>query len=292
MKKNLNPIIKYFQKLKIIQRKNIYTFHKKTRDKKIRVLKDRKTGVIFLEKAVTNYKYYKNAYTDFNSNYFNFNSCKSKLLNDDSRRFFQFKKYIKNNILDFGCGYGRFLNYAKSFSKNVYAFELSQHAINYIKKKYKDINIIHSYKNINVKFDLITLFHVLEHIPSPVNILKDLKKILSNNGTIIVEVPSAHDFLLKFDELNEFKDFTFWSEHLVLHTEASLKLILKKSGFTKIKIIHYQRYNFNNHLGWFIKKTPGGHEFFKKLGDLKIIDDYNKFIIRKKFSDTLIAIAS
>lgn len=56
MKKNLNPIIKCLLKLKIIQRKNIYIFHKKTRDKKIRVLKDRKTGVIFLEKSLTNYK--------------------------------------------------------------------------------------------------------------------------------------------------------------------------------------------------------------------------------------------
>lgn len=290
--KNLNPIIKYFLRIRVIKKKNIYLFHNKTRDKKIKVLKCIKTGIIFLEKVFTNDKYYKNAKTNFNLNYFNFNSYKSKVLDDDSRRFFQFKKYIKKNILDFGCGYGGFLNYARSISQNVYGYELSKHALNYIKKKYKNVSVIDSYKNINLKFNLITLFHVLEHIPSQVNILRDLKKILTSNGKIIVEVPSAHDFLLKFEKLNDFKNFTFWSEHLVLHTEVSLKLILKKAGFSKIKIIHYQRYNFNNHLGWFINKTPGGHEYFKRLGDHKIIDDYNKFVIRKNFSDTLIAIAS
>lgn len=292
MIKNLNPVIKDLIKLKIINKKNIYTFYNRTRDAKIKVLKDKKSGVIFLEKLVTNEKHYKESFVNFNKDYFNFNGHNSKVLDDDFRRYRQFRKYIKKNILDFGCGYAGFLNYAKTITKNVYAYELSEHALNYIKKNHKSISVINSYKNTNLRFNLITLFHVLEHIPFQIEVLKDLEKILSYDGKIIVEVPSAHDFLLKFKEFNEFKNFSLWSEHLVLHTEDSLKVILRKSGFTKIKIIHYQRYNFNNHLGWFIKKIPDGHEYFKHLCNQKLINEYNKFITSNKFSDTLIAIAS
>ena len=106
------------------------------------------------------------------------------------------------------------------------------------------------------KFDVITMFHVLEHVPNQIKTLKILKTKLKNKGKIIIEVPHAEDFLILQDELKEFKDFIFWSEHLILHTYNSLKTILAKSGFKKIKIQYYQRYNFSNHLGWFfLKKT-------------------------------------
>ena len=89
---------------------------------------------------------------------------------------------------------------------------------------------------------LLHLFHVLEHLPQQTSTLKNLKKCLKKSGKIIIEVPHAKDFLLSRDDLKEFKDFTFWSEHLILHTFYSLKMILKKSGFKKIKIRYYQRY--------------------------------------------------
>ena len=111
------------------------------------------------------------------------------------------------------------------------------------------------------------------------------------NGKIIIEVPSAQDFLLQFDEFDDFKKFTFWSEHLILHTENSLKKILKTAGFKKIKILYYQRYNFTNHLGWFVKKKPGGHMFFSNLFDKKMNEVYINYLKKIKKTDTLIAIA-
>ena len=159
----------------------------------------------------------------------------------------------------------------------------------YIKKNIKKINILNNINNLNQKYDIITMFHVLEHIPNQIETLKKLKEKLSKKGKIIIEVPHAEDFLLS---LNEFKKFTFWSKHLVLHTENSLRTILKFSGFKKIKIKYYQRYNFANHLGWFIKRIPGGQVFYKNIADNKINNDYFDYLVRKKTTDTLIAIAS
>ena len=102
----------------------------------------------------------------------------------------------------------------------------------------------------------------------------------------------SHDFLLSLEKLKKYKDFTFFSEHLILHTEKSLKRVLKASGFKKIEILFFQRYGFNNHLGWFVENRPGGHSFFNNIVDRKMDHEYKSFLIRKKKTDTLIAIAS
>ena len=91
--------------------------------------------------------------------------------------------------------------------------------------------------------------------------------------------------------LPEFKTFTFWSEHLVLHTEQSLRKILTTAGFKNIKINYFQRYGFTNHLGWYLRKKPGGHDYFNKYEN-KILDiNYKRFLEKNKQADTLIAIA-
>ena len=54
----INPILREFEKLKLISKQNLKVIHNKTRDKKINVLKDKKTLIIVLEKYLTNVKYY------------------------------------------------------------------------------------------------------------------------------------------------------------------------------------------------------------------------------------------
>ena len=118
-----------------------------------------------------------------------------------------------------------------------------------------------------------------------------MRSKLKKKGKLIIEVPHAKDFLILQSELKEFKDFTFWSEHLILHTQKSLKTFLLKSGFKKIKIQFYQRYNFSNHLGWFLKKKPGGHLFYKGFSNKKLDKVYKDNLIKLGQTDTLIAIA-
>jgi len=56
-----NPIINELNKLKLISKRNLIVLNERTRDKQIRVLKDLKTKIIFLEKNIAskdNYKDY------------------------------------------------------------------------------------------------------------------------------------------------------------------------------------------------------------------------------------------
>jgi hypothetical protein len=53
-----NPIYKELLNLKLIKKKDIIKISNKTRDSKVKVLKDKKTKIIFLEKFITNKNYY------------------------------------------------------------------------------------------------------------------------------------------------------------------------------------------------------------------------------------------
>jgi 2-polyprenyl-3-methyl-5-hydroxy-6-metoxy-1,4-benzoquinol methylase len=296
-----NPIFSELLKLKIINKKKIIKLSDSTRDRKIPVFQDIKSKVIFLGQYKTNHQYYKAIKYNDNDRILKKISkkiiliktlqgnVKAPIIEDDKRRVVQHNKILKNKkILDFGCGWGGFLKRTTK-AKSLTGVELRKECIFYIKKNFKKIVVSDNLNNLNEKYDIITMFHVLEHIPYQIETLKELKKKLTKNGKIIIEVPSADDLLLK---LKEFKKFTFWSEHLILHTENSLRKILKVSGFKKISIKYYQRYNFSNHLGWFIKRMPGGHDFYKNISDAKINKDYSDYLIRRKSTDTLIAIAS
>jgi 2-polyprenyl-3-methyl-5-hydroxy-6-metoxy-1,4-benzoquinol methylase len=292
MNKITNPIFKEFIDLKIINKKKIFKISNYTRDKKISVYKDRSSSVIFLERCITSSEYYK--LVKYKNNPIKKSlkkNIQTSMLEDDIRRVVQFKKlFLRKKILDYGCGWGVFLKNIKK-SKSLTGIELRKECISFIKKNIKKIFVTNNLRNLNgQKYDIITMFHVLEHMPHQVEILKSLKEKLSRHGKIIIEVPCANDFLISLD-IEDFKKFTFWSEHLVLHTEKSLRQVLKKAGYKKIQITYYQRYNFANHLGWFVNKKPGGHDFFKEITDTEINKNYIKFLKRIKSTDTLIAIA-
>ena len=297
-----NPIFNELIKLKLIKKSNLITLKNKTRDKKIKVIKDIKTKIIFLEKYVSSNDYYsvlKDKYDNRNisdKSSENYSITKTfsgdiKLKNLENKRAVQFEKIIKNkDILDFGCSWGSFLKSVKNY-KSLSGVELRKECIDYIKNNIKKINVSDNINSFDKKFDIITMFHVLEHIPYQTETLKILKSKLKNKGKIIIEVPHAEDFLILQEELKEFKNFTFWSEHLILHTYKSLKSILLKSGFKKVNIQYYQRYNFSNHLGWFLKRKPGGHNFYKEIVSDKLNSSYCENLKKLGQTDTLIAIA-
>ncbi len=296
-----NPIYYELKKNNLITDKNLKKISNKTRDSKIPVFQDKVSKIILLKDFKRNKEYYKNKKRSekiyFNKKRLlqkktftkiNKKKISTKNLDDDLRRYLQFQISTKNKkILDFGCGWGGFLNNIKN-SKKLYGLEVRDDCFHFIKKKMKIIKIFNNFNQINEKFDLITMFHVLEHIPEQVKLLKKLKEKLNNNGKIILEVPHAKDFLINLEELKEFKDFTFWSEHLILHTEESIKKLLTISGFKNIKISYFQRYGFDNHLYWFIKKKPGGHEYFDMYSNKEIDYIYKNYLQRNKISDTII----
>ena len=308
-----SKVISDLKEVGIFKKKNINVYSNKTRDRNIKVLRDEKSGVIFIPRYRTkindHYKK-KNEGLFLLSHKNNKDNPKKKItkgqggfharpkgysakeigimgLNDEQRRFNYIKSKIKNKtLLDFGCGAGNFLSAAKKSAKKVAGLEVRKQYIDLLSDQFK---MYDSVETVDEKFDFITLFHVLEHIPNQIETLKNLKKILKKNGKLIIEVPHANDVLLN---LKTFRNFTLWSEHLVLHTKFSLSKYLNVAGYKLDKFMFVQRYNFLNHFGWFIDGKPGGHKTIQNRYNKDIINYYDKFIIQKEISDTLFVEAS
>ncbi len=295
--KNINnPVYKDLIKLRLIKNKNLRVLSNNTRNKKIKVIQDTKEKIIFLQKYLTSENYYKKSKNNIiikKNTVVVINKKKLKLsgLDDNERRYKQFKKILNNkSVLDYGCGSGNFLKKIKNTNR-LYGVEVNQNQLKNL-MNFKNFTIKKSISAFKNKFDVICLFHVLEHLPNQIKILKDLKLKMKNKSKIIIEVPHANDILFSIIKNNSFKKFTFWEEHLVLHTKKSLKKVLVSSGFKNINVKFFQRYGLDNHLGWILDGKPGGHVKYNKDISLKLNLNYKKNLEQKGYSDTLIATAT
>lgn len=97
------------------------------------------------------------------------------------------------NLLDFGAGTGDFLATAKERGFEVYGAEPNQKARD--RAKQKGIVLSESLSNLKgSKYGVITLWHVLEHLPNLEGQLKELKELLEEDGLLVVAVPNYKSF--------------------------------------------------------------------------------------------------
>ena len=288
-----NSIKKILLSSGLSEKNKIIVFFDKVRDSDdISVLKCKKTGLFFLSKTdhvdISNYQNKKNF------RYFGNNDRKEaiKAAYEDTQRRYQLVKSIVHNKkwLDIGTGAGAILDKLKNVASECSAIEPN----NIMRKKLKKLgykiykSTKHAKKNY---YDVITLFHVYEHMKNPIKELKSIKLLMKKDSIIIIEVPHASDFLIKTLNLNEFKKFTFWSEHLILHVKKSIITFLKLSGLEAERVFGVQRYSIINHLYWIIKKKPKGHIIWKSIRFKLIEKIYEKFLSIINQNDTLIVFA-
>ncbi|WP_202700721.1 bifunctional 2-polyprenyl-6-hydroxyphenol methylase/3-demethylubiquinol 3-O-methyltransferase UbiG [Flavobacterium sp. UGB4466] len=107
----------------------------------------------------------------------------------------------KGRILDIGAGTGDFLLTAKNDGWETVGVEPSERAKNIaIEKGISFVNGIDALENNS--FDVITMWHVLEHVPNLELQIRELKRLLKPTGTLIVAVPNFKSFDAKY--YNEF----------------------------------------------------------------------------------------
>ncbi|AOW17896.1 methyltransferase [Polaribacter vadi] len=101
------------------------------------------------------------------------------------------------NILDVGAGTGDFLKVCKDNSWNVFGTEPDLDARNIAAKKeiilHEDLSKIKK-----SKFDVITLWHVLEHVENLQEYISELENLLSEKGRLIIAVPNYKSYDAKY----------------------------------------------------------------------------------------------
>ena len=194
-------------------------------------------------------------------------------------------------LLDFGCGFGTMLN-ALASDFEVSGLEPDEGARLAARgeghKVFSDTNEI---LNQNLKFDFVTLFHVVEHFYEPSVEFQRIYEILNPGGYLIIETPNSNDALLSFYENEEFQKFTYWSHHPMLHSSKSLSSIVSRNGFRVTSNGGVQRYGLNNHLYWLANGKPGGHEAWKTWIPTEIEPLYEQMLVNRMVCDTLWLIA-
>ncbi|NJN67379.1 MAG: class I SAM-dependent methyltransferase [Chloroflexaceae bacterium] len=258
----------------------------------IRVLKCNKSGVMFLSRTDHIQLSHYSQQRDFSYwSASNRSQATMNTLDDDQRRARQFELIIRSKKwLDFGTGAGGILDLLAEKAAEAYAIEPQTHTRNELVrcgyKVFQDISQIQ-----NEYIDIVTLFHVFEHLLDPIETLNSIAEKLVESGKIIIEVPHANDMLLSFFDLESFKRFTFWSEHLVLHTRYSLEVFLREAGFHHICVEGFQRYPLANHLYWLARGKPGGHKEWHYLQTPELNRSYAALLAQLDKTDTLIAVA-
>ena len=189
-------------------------------------------------------------------------------------------------LLDFGCGAGGFLSMASSLAETATGIELEARVINHWKGK---INIVKNIDGVGGGYDLITAFHVMEHLSDPLKILKALAKKLSASGQMVIEIPSSEDALLTLYGCEAFQHFTYWSQHLFLFNANTLEMLARKAGLKVLAIQHVQRYPLSNHLHWLSKGKAGGHKYWGFLDSPEMANAYANTLASLGKTDTLIA---
>lgn len=177
------------------------------------------------------------------------------------------KKYKKSGlILDVGCATGEFLTIARRYDYSVEGLELSRWSSNLARRKklkiHNDKLEILS-KRFSNKYDIITLFGVIEHFENPLSEMKHINKLLKKDGLLVIwtgDINSISSRLLG-------RSWWYWQgQHIQYFSHKSLSLLGEMSGVRGIatKVFPFiatyglldnslSRYWFRPYIMWFIK---------------------------------------
>ncbi|MFC3973130.1 class I SAM-dependent methyltransferase [Maribacter confluentis] len=171
---------------------------------------------------------------------------------DESKQFldkiyFIVKKYTLNKkikfisqyqnesktLLDIGTGTGDFLNEAKRKNWTTTGIEINPIARQ--KAQSKDLEIFKSIEHLgDKKYNLITLWHVLEHLPNLEEQIEKLDNLLEVGGTLIIAVPNYKSYDAKYYK-HHWAAFDV-PRHLWHFSKNSIKILFKKKGLNIKKI--------------------------------------------------------
>ena len=104
---------------------------------------------------------------------------------------------VKGKLLDIGAGTGDFLTVAKNDGWQTVGIEPSAKAKEIAIKK--GVNFAQDLASLESNsFDIITMWHVLEHVPNLEEYISELKRLIKPSGTIIIAVPNFKSYDAKY----------------------------------------------------------------------------------------------
>jgi len=191
-----------------------------------------------------------------------------------------FQNLNNNSVIDYGAGSGGFLEAGKKYFKDIHGYDICEKAC----KNNNDDGLVcyNDLSDLNHNYDIITFFHVLEHVKNPVEFLKSSISKIKNVKHVVIEVPNTNEALMKLYNNLNYSYNHYCIDHLWYFTEDTLKNVLTDAGLNIQLITQIQRYPLQNHLKW----ITGIHE--KNFGIFnELNENYKNILIDNSLADSL-----
>jgi SAM-dependent methyltransferase len=148
--------------------------------------------------------------------------------------------------------------------------DINKNVVEFAKNHFKIANVYHMsfdefFKLPNLpKFNLITLFEVIEHLDNPLEFIQNIGKLLKDDGTVVLSTPSRERILVNTQD--------FPPNHLSRWNEQAIHNLFSKIGFKIIRVEYIQQLNaIFDCLRQFFKLNIGlGLKYAKLMGNKSI----------------------
>ena len=187
--------------------------------------------------------------------------------NENKLRYLEEKLHISRDwkMLDYASGYGFFIQLMNKHGYTFDGLDISKERLSICHARLAESDYNGHIYSTNLleedvplelvgKYDLITMFHLLEHLINPVELLVKVQKMLKPNGILVLELPNYANSMMEISK--EFHDFFFIRDHVAYYTPETVKIPLREAGFTDIMVNGVQIYGLTNHMNWILNKGP------------------------------------
>lgn len=140
-------------------------------------------------------------------------------------------------VLDVGCGDGGFLNLMRKSGWSVEGLDFDAKAIESAKAKY-GLHLrhgdLHGAKFAGNTFDAVTMSHVIEHVPDPVALLTEARRVLKPNGRLVITTPNSRSF--GHERFQRYWVGLDAPRHLNIFNLPTLRECARRAGFERIEV--------------------------------------------------------
>ncbi|WP_424962665.1 class I SAM-dependent methyltransferase [Ekhidna sp.] len=186
----------------------------------------------------------------------------------------------QGSLLDYGCGTGDFIKTANKKGWHAYGYEPDKDAQNIASSKNPD-KLLDRIENHKDQFNIITAWHVIEHVSELNKTIKTLKKQLATDGHLIIALPNHKSYDAAF-----YKEY--WAgydvpRHLYHFDQESIKSFATKF---KLRLIHTLPMKFDSYYVSMLSEKYKGKS--NLLNALKIgLNSNNKAIKTNDYSSLI-----
>jgi SAM-dependent methyltransferase len=183
-------------------------------------------------------------------------------------RIHRIQRYVASGkLIDIGSGTGMFLKTARESGFDVHGLEISKDAATFGNITWGlDIKQGNLYDCVFPpdRYDVVTLWHVFEHLHEPLVAVKQLYDMVKPGGLLVIAVPNIMSIQARL-----FRALWFHLDvprHLFHHTPESIKMIAEAVGFKIVEINFFSReHNWAGILGSVMRLSPPNESLAHKV---------------------------